>query len=82
MEMFNMSDFLSKFLIFIYLIMYIKLKDKNNIILVKLIFEEEKKLEMYIFICYEWLIVYENIYSIRLLEFFNNKIYIFNLKLY
>lgn len=43
MEMFNMSDFLSKFLISTHLTMYTKLKDQNKIGLVKLISEEEKK---------------------------------------
>lgn len=41
MEMFNMSDFLSKFLISTHLTMYTKLKDQNNIVLVKLISEEK-----------------------------------------
>lgn len=42
MEMFNVSDFLSKFLISTHLTMYTKLKDQNKIGLVKLISEEEK----------------------------------------
>lgn len=75
-----MSDFLSKFLISTHLTMYTKLKDQNNIRLVKLISEEEKKLEMYLFTRYERLTTHENIYSIRTSEFLNNKIYTLNLK--
>lgn len=77
-----MSDFLSNFLISTHLTMYTKLKDKNNIILVKLISEEEKKLEMYLFTRYERLTAHENIYSIRSSEFHDNKIYTLNLKLH
>lgn len=65
--------------------MYTKLKDKNNIILVKLISEEEKKLEMYLFTRYERLTAHENnniqniyckIYFANLNKFYKQKKYL------